>query len=92
MNQINDAARNTTEADQLLAYEHQIQDTEATPLFSEDTSQIKGWESGNNPISGGISRALSSVVQTTRVGGATFVKNTVKDNTSALDKELIDSD
>ena len=69
--------RNVTETDNynnsnlLVAEEHQLMYTgDATPL-----SEIKGWESGGNPNSAGLSRAVSSVVQSTRVGGVTFVKN-----------------
>ncbi len=59
------------EPDNLVAEERQLMDTgDVTPL-----SEIKGWDSGNNPQSAGLSRAVSTVVQSTRVGGVTFVKS-----------------
>ena len=51
-------------------------ETDLTHQVSEDMSALMGWEVGPVVTTNGPSRGLSTnVVQSTRVGGATFVKN-----------------
>jgi len=49
-------------------------------IENSEMSQVAGWE--GQPGSEGVSRQLSSVVQSTRVGGVTFFKNTTVQETN----------
>ena len=54
--------------------------TDGSPKMSREMSQIIGWE-GQLPQSDGLSGPLSSLVQSTRVGGATFVRKEMRSDT-----------
>ena len=60
--------------------------------MSEDMTGLVGWEA-TAESSGGVGTAVTnSIVQTTRVGGATFVKNaSTEDTQRAIELEAKDS-
>ena len=52
-------------------------ETEITATRSEHNGSIVGWDGAGNHSSERLSRADGSVVQSTRVGGATFIRKPV---------------